>query len=171
MVYYSKKYADKQKHDRNQMIERAKDIIRNPKKYDKVSCKGAKNYINNIKFVKSTGDIADGLDLSLKEDLIKEEEKFDGYYSIVTSELKMSDMELRDKYRGLAKIEETFKITKTELETRPVYVWTKEHIEAHFLTCFIALVIIRLLEKKTNHNYSIRRLINSMNNFSAELDI
>lgn len=171
MVYYSKKYADKQKHDRNQMIERAKDIIRNPKKYDKVSCKGAKNYINNIKFVKSTGDIADGLDLSLKEDLIKEEEKFDGYYSIVTSELKMSDMELRDKYRGLAKIEETFKITKTELETRPIYVWTKEHIEAHFLTCFIALVIIRLLEKKTNHNYSIRRLINSMNNFSAELDI
>ena len=171
MVYYSKKYADKQKHDRNQMIERAKDIIRNPKKYDKVSCKGAKNYINNIKFVKSTGDIADGLDLSLKEGLIKEEEKFDGYYSIVTSELKMSDMELRDKYRGLAKIEETFKITKTELETRPVYVWTKEHIEAHFLTCFIALVIIRLLEKKTNHNYSIRRLINSMNNFSAELDI
>ena len=104
------------------MIERAKDIIRNPKKYDKFSCKGAKNYINNIKFVKSTGDIADGLDLSLKEDLIKEEEKFDGYYSIVTSELKMSDMELRDKYRGLAKIEETFKITKTELETRPIYV-------------------------------------------------
>ena len=133
MVYYSKKYADKQKHDRNQMIERAKDIINNPQKYDRLSCKGAKSYINNIKFNKSTGEIADGLELSLKEDLIKEEEKYDGYYSIVTSELEMSDAELREKYRGLSKIEETFKITKTELETRPVFVWTKEHIEAHFL--------------------------------------
>ena len=171
MVYYSKKYADKQKHDRNQMIERAKDIIKNPKKYDKVSCKGAKSYINNIKFVKSTGEIADGLELSLKEDLIKEEELYDGYYSIVTSELNMNDFELRDKYRGLSKIEDTFKITKSELETRPVYVWTKEHIEAHFLTCFVALVMIRLLEIKTAKKYSIRKLIDSMINFTAELDV
>lgn len=170
MVYYSQKYADKQRHDRNQMIERAKDIIKNPKKYDRVSCKGAKSYINNIKFVKTTGEIADGLDLSLKEDLIKEEELYDGYYSIVTSELNMNDFELHDKYRGLSKIEETFKVTKNELETRPVYVWTKEHIEAHFLTCFIALVIIRLLEIKTDKKYSIRALIDSMVNFAAELD-
>lgn len=170
MVYYSQKYADKQRHDRNQMIERAKDIIKNPKKYDRVSCKGAKSYINNIKFVKATGEKADGLDLSLKEDLIKEEELYDGYYSIVTSELNMNDFELHDKYRGLSKIEETFKVTKTELETRPVYVWTKEHIEAHFLTCFIALVIIRLLEIKTDKKYSIRALIDSMVNFAAELD-
>ena len=170
MVYYSQKYADKQRHDRNQMIERAKDIIKNPKKYDRVSCKGAKSYINNIKFVKATGEIADGLDLSLKEDLIKEEELYDGYYSIVTSELNMNDFELHDKYRGLSKIEETFKVTKTELETRPVYVWTKEHIEAHFLTCFIALVIIRLLEIKTDKKYSVRALIDSMVNFTAELD-
>lgn len=91
MVYYSRKYADKQKKDRNQMIERAKDIIDNQKKYDKISCKGAKSYINNIKFVKNTGEIADGLDLSLKLNLIREEEKFDGYYSIITSELTMSD--------------------------------------------------------------------------------
>ena len=170
MVYYSKKYADKQKHDRNQMIERAKDIINNPQKYDRLSCKGAKSYINNIKFNKSTGEIADGLELSLKEDLIKEEEKYDGYYSIVTSELEMSDAELREKYRGLSKIEETFKITKTELETRPVFVWTKEHIEAHFLTCFVSLVIVRLLEIKTQNKYSVRKLIDSMINFSAELD-
>ena len=170
MVYYSQKYADKQRHDRNQMIERAKDIIKNPKKYDRVSCKGAKSYINNIKFVKATGEIADGLDLSLKEDLIKEEELYDGYYSIVTSELNMNDFELHDKYRGLSKIEETFKVTKTELETRPVYVWTKEHIEAHFLTCFIALVIIRLLEIETDKKYSVRALIDSMVNFTAELD-
>jgi len=167
MVYYSQNYADKQKRDRNQMIERAKDIIAHPNKYDKVSVRGAKSYINNIKFVKDTGEIAEGLDLSLKLDKIKEEEKYDGYYSIVTSELEMSDYELREKYRGLAKIEDTFKITKTELESRPVYVWTKEHIESHFLTCFVALVILRLLEQKTNKKYSISQMIESMKKFNS----
>lgn len=171
MVYYSQKYADKQKRDRNQMIERAKDIIANPKKYDKVTCKGAKSYINNIKFVKSTGEIADGLDLSLKEDLIKEEEKYDGYYSIVTSELKMNDFELRNKYRGLAKIEDTFKVTKSILETNPVYVWTKEHIESHFLTCFVSLVILRLLEKKSNNKYSTDKIIKSLKQFGCINDL
>ena len=162
LVYYSQKYADKQKRDRNQMIERAKDIIANPKKYDRVSCKGAKSYINNIKFIKSTGEIADGIEMSLKEDMIKEEEKFDGYYSIVTSELNMNDFELRSKYRGLSKIEDTFKVTKSELETNPVYVWTKEHIESHFLTCFVSLVILRLLEKETNNRYSVNKIITSL---------
>lgn len=170
MVYYSQKYADKQKRERNQMIDRANDIIANPKKYDRITAKGAASYINNIKFDKITGAIADGIDLSLKKDKIAEEEKYDGYYSIVTSELNMSDKELRNKYRGLSKIEDTFKVTKTELETRPIYVWTKEHIESHFFTCFISLVIVRLLEEKTNHKYSPRKIIDSIKNFSAELD-
>lgn len=167
LVYYSQKYADKQKRDRNQMIERAKDIIAHPKKYDKITAKGAASYINNIKYVKDTGEVAEGLDLTLKLDKIAEEEKYDGYYSIVTSELNMNDYELRKKYRGLAKIEETFKITKTELESRPVFVWTSEHIESHFLTCFVALVIVRLLEHKTNHKYSISKMIESMKNFNV----
>ncbi len=165
MVYFSQNYADKQKKDRNQMIERAKDIIAHPNKYDRTSVSGAKSYINNIKFVKSTGEIAEGSDLSLKLDKIAEEEKYDGYYSIVTSELEMSDAELRKKYRGLAKIEDTFKITKTDLESRPVYVWTKEHIESHFLTCFVSLVILRLLEQKANKQYSIPQMIKSMKEF------
>ncbi len=165
MVYYSQNYADKQKRDRNQMIERAKDIIAHPNKYDRISVSGAKSYINNIKFVKDTGEIAEGLELSLKLDKIKEEEKYDGYYSIVTSELEMSDAELREKYRGLAKIEDTFKITKSELQSRPTFVWTKEHIESHFLTCFVSLVILRLLEARTNKKYSISNMIESMKNF------
>ncbi len=165
MVYYSQNYADKQKKDRNQMIERAKDIIVHPNKYDKTSVSGAKSYINNIKFVKSTGEIAEGIDLSLKLDKIAEEEKYDGYYSIVTSELEMNDSELRKKYKGLAKIEDTFKITKTELESRPTFVWTKEHIESHFLTCFVALVILKLLEQKTDKKYSISKMIESMRKF------
>jgi len=167
MVYYSQKYADKQKRDRNLMIERAKDLIANPKKYNRVTASGSAAYINNIKFDKDTGAVAEGLSLSLKLDKIKEEEKYDGYYSIVTSELNMSDHELRNKYRGLSKIEETFKITKSELEARPVLVWTKEHIESHFLTCFVALVITRLLEKKLKNKYSISKIIESLKEYNS----
>ena len=162
MVYYSQKYADKQKKDRNQMIERAKDIIENPKKYTQLTTRGSTSYINNIKFDKKTGEILQGLDLSLKIDKIKEEEKYDGYYSIVTSELNMSDKELRKRYRGLSKIEDTFKITKSELETRPVYVWTKEHIESHFLTCYIALVLSRILQHKLDKKYSVGKILESL---------
>lgn len=167
MVYYSQKYADKQKRDRNLMIERAKDLIAHPQKYNRVTASGSAAYINNIKFDKKTGAVADGLNLSLKMDKILEEEKYDGYYSIVTSELNMSDTELRSKYRGLSKIEETFKITKSELDGRPVFVWTKEHIESHFLTCFVALVITRLLEKNLKNKYSIHKIIESLKNYNS----
>ena len=167
MVYYSQKYADKQKRDRNLMIERARDLIAHPQKYNRVTASGSASYINNIKFDKSTGAVADGLSLSLNLEKIMEEEKYDGYYSIVTSELNMSDQELRNKYRGLSKIEETFKITKSDLNARPVLVWTKEHIESHFLTCFVALVITRLLEKKLDNKYSVRKMINSMKQYNS----
>ena len=79
----------------------------------------------------------------------------------------MSDQELRNKYRGLSKIEDTFKISKSELEARPVLVWTKDHIESHFLTCFVALVITRLLEKKLGNKYSIHKIIDSLKNYNS----
>lgn len=67
----------------------------------------------------------------------------------------------------MSKIEDTFKITKIELETRPIYVWTKEHIESHFFTCFIALIIIRLLKKKTNNKYSIKKIMDSIKKYTS----
>ena len=82
----------------------------------------------------------------------------------------MSDFELRKKYRGLSDIEETFKISKSNIETRPVYVWTKNHIEAHFLTCFVSLVIIRLLEQKVNKEISINMLLKEIKNFNCALE-
>ncbi len=167
MIYYSKQYADRQKHERENAVKKAKDLIENPGKYTQAASYGCTKYINNIRFDEETGEIPKGLELSLKLDKIKEEEKFDGYYSIVTSEKNLSDKEIRDIYKGLWKIEESFKITKSNLETRPVYVWTKEHIEAHFLTCFISLVIIRLLEYKTNRKYSTRKMIDSLKKFNS----
>lgn len=167
MVYFSQKYADKQKHDRDLMIEKARDLVSNPAKYNKATSYGAANYVKNLKFLKSTGEIADTSNLLIDEEKIKEEEKYDGYYSIVTSEEHLSDIEIRNIYRGLSKIENTFKVTKSNLESRPVYVWTPEHIEAHFLTCFISLVIIRLLENKLENKYSTKQIIESLKNFTS----
>ena len=167
LAYYSQKYAEKQKRDRQMMIDKANDLIKNPAKYNRSTSYGAAGYINNIKFNKKTGEILEGLELSLNQEKIEEEAKYDGYYSIVTSEKDMSDQMMRDTYRGLSKIEESFKITKTNFEARPVYVWTPEHIEAHFLTCFVSLVIIRLLEQKIEHKYSIDKIIDALKQYTS----
>ncbi len=167
MIYYSKKYADRQKKQREIAVEKAKDLINNPGKYTQATSYGCTKYINNIHFDEETGEVKENLDLSLKLDKIKEEEKYDGYYSIVTSEKNLSDKEIRDIYKGLWRIEESFKITKSELETRPVYVWTPESIEAHFLSCFVSLLIIRLLEQKLNRKYSNEYVIDSLRKYSS----
>ena len=167
MVYYSKQYADRQKHERELAIKKAKDLIDNPGKYTQATSYGCTKNINNIRFNEETGEIPTGLELSLKLEKIMEEEKYDGYYSIVTSEKNLTDEEIRKIYKGLWKIEESFKITKSNLETRPVFVWTNEHIEAHFLTCFISLVILRLIEYKTNRKYSTSSIIKSLKDYTS----
>lgn len=167
MVYYSQKYADKQKRDREKIITKANDLIAHPEKYNKATSYGVAGYVNNLKFVKSTGEIADGYDLSINQERIKEEEKYDGYYSIVTSEEHLSDIEIRRIYRGLSKIEETFKVTKSGLEARPVWVSRNDHIESHFLTCFLALVLIRLIENKLDNKYSFEKIIEAIRNYTS----
>ena len=167
MVYYSEKYAKKQKADRDAMIARAKDLIANPKKYTRVTAKGSSSYVINIAFDKNTGEIVSGKSLSLDEEKIREEEKYDGYYSIVTSELKMSDEEMRKVYKGLARIEDSFKVTKTYFESRPVYLRTNDHIDAHFTTCFLALVLIRLLELKLGSKYNAGKILESLKQYNC----
>ena len=167
MVYYSEKYAKKQKADRDAMVARARDIIEHPKKYDRITAKGSASYVQNISFSKETGEIVDGKVLTLDSAKIEEEEKYDGYYSIVTSELEISDEEMRNIYRGLAKIEDSFKVTKTYFESRPVYVRTNEHIDAHFATCFLALVLMRLLEIKLERKYPVGRIISSLKKYTC----
>lgn len=165
MVYYSDKYAKKQKADREIMITRAKDLIKHPKKYDRITSAGSAAYVRNIAFDKTTGEIVDGKNLELNLAKIEEEAKYDGYYSIVTSELNMSDMEMRDVYRGLAQIEDTFKISKSEFCSRPVYVRTNDHIDAHFTTCFTSLVLIRLLQVKLENRYPVGKIIEALKKY------
>ena len=167
MVYFSEKYAKKQRADREAMIARARDIINHPKKYDRITAKGSTSYVKNISFDKTTGEIVDGHMLSLDMEKIEEEEKYDGYYSIVTSELEMTDLEMHKAYKGLARIEDSFKVTKTYFESRPVYVQTNPHIDAHFSTCFLALVLMRLLEYKLDHQYSVRKILDSLKEYNC----
>lgn len=167
MVYYSQKYADKQKRDRDMVIAKAKDLIQNPGAYTRATSYGAAGYISNIQFNKDTGEISNDSALLLDERKIKEEEQFDGYYSIVTSEENLSDIELRNIYKGLSKIEETFKITKSEFDARPIHVRLEDHIDTHFLICFISLVIIRILQANINNKYTIKNILEKIKNFKV----
>ena len=167
MIYYSQKYADKQKRDRQMVIEKAKDLIKNPGNYTKATSYGAAGYINNIKFDEKTGVVAESSELILNQKKIDEDSKYDGYYSIVTSEENLTDLEIRNIYKGLSKIEETFKITKSEFNARPINVRLEDHIDAHFLICFISLVIIRILQSNINNKYSIKNLLEKMKSFKC----
>jgi len=149
VAFWSEKYARRARHDREGAIEKARALVANPGAYTKATSHGAARYVKNLRFDKETGEVADGSALELDLDAIAEAERYDGYYLIVTSETGWADGKVIDTYRELWRIEESFKVTKSELETRPVYVWTPEHIEAHFLVCYVALVILRLLQLAT----------------------
>ncbi len=165
IVFYSKKYARRTKHKRNALIAKAELLIASPAGYAKAENYGALKYIKGMKLDSKTGELTLEKKTSiptLDRDLIREEEKYDGYYSIVTSELDMPDSYVIETYQGLWQIEESFKITKSLLKARPIYVKNDDHIEAHFLTCFIALLLIRILEKKTGNRYSPEALVASI---------
>jgi transposase len=167
MVYYSEKYAKKQKYEREKAVMKAKDLIKNPANYTKATSYGCTAYINNISFSKDTGEIVDGKRLSINEEKIAEEALYDGYYSIVTSEKELSDKEIRDIYKGLWEIEESFKIIKSEFQTRPVFVSTEEHIQAHFLICFVTLLVMRVLEQLIGKSHTVRQIRNSLTSYSC----
>ena len=163
VIFYSEKYDKRAKAERAAALVKAQDLIEHPGKYTRATSYGAAGYVKNIDFDKETGEIlkpTKALELDLKK--LKEDEALDGYYVIVTSEYKETSDRIIEMYRGLWRIEETFRVTKSDLEARPVYVSREDHIEAHFLTCFVALVIARILEIKTEHKYSITRLLESL---------
>ena len=164
VIFYSEDYDKRAKADRAKTIEKSKDLANNPGKYNKATSYGAAKYIKNIEFDKKTGEILSLSSLlTIDEEKLRKEEALDGYYAIVTSEMDKTDEEIIEIYRGLWKIEESFKVTKSDLKTRPVYLSNKEHIEAHFLTCFIALAITRILQHRLDNKYSITKIIENLN--------
>ncbi len=147
IVFWSKDFADKAKHERSKIIEKAKQIITNPANYLKSTVGDAASYIKEIKYDKN-GEIIETPDLRLDEEAIKKAEELDGYYLIVTSETKLSNDEIINIYRGLWEIEETFSIVKGVLKVRPVFAKTLLGIHAHILVCFTSLLILRILQKR-----------------------
>ena len=170
VVFWSEKYAKRAKAEREAALAKARDLAANPGSYTRATSYGAAKYVKKVDYDKDTGEILTASSiLDIDEDLIREEEALDGYYMLLTSEMDTPDDKIIDMYRGLWRIEESFKITKSELEARPVYVWTREHIEAHFLTCFVALTISRILEMKLEHKYSTGRIIDSLSRAECSL--
>ena len=170
IVFWSEKYAKRAKVEREATLAKARDLAANPGSYTRATSYGAAKYVKKVDYDKDTGEILTASSiLDIDEDLIREEEALDGYYMLLTSEMDTPDDKIIDMYRGLWRIEESFKITKSELEARPVYVWTREHIEAHFLTCFVALTISRILEMKLEHKYSTERIIDSLSRAECSL--
>ena len=170
VVFWSEKYAKRAKAEREAVLAKARDLAANPGSYTRATSYGAAKYVKKVDYDKNTGEILTASSiLDIDEDLIREEEALDGYYMLLTSEMDTPDDKIIDMYRGLWRIEESFKITKSGLEARPVYVWTREHIEAHFLTCFVALTISRILEMKLEHKYSTGRIIDSLSRAECSL--
>lgn len=169
VIFYSKKYDLKAKADRAASLEKAKDLITNPSKYSRATALGAAKYVKNLTFDSKTGEILESAKQALlfNEEKLRKEEELDGYYAIMTSEYQESDERIVELYRGLWKIEESFKVTKSDLESRPVYLSRQEHIEAHFLTCFVSLVIARLLERRLKGKYSVTAVLDSLRSASC----
>ncbi len=168
VIFWGKKYADKARAERDEIRSKALALIEDPKKYTRATSYGAARYVKNLEYDPKTGEVLESKHLpTLDFDKFTEEEKYDGYYAIITSELGMSDDEIISTYRGLWEIEETFRVTKGTLEARPVYVSREDHIGAHFLICFIALVIMRLIQKKTGKLYSAEKIADCLSKISC----
>ncbi len=112
-----------------------------------------KEYVN-----KKTGEAIHSSDIKafVDFDKVAEYRKSMGYYQIITSELTMEPLEVIDKYHGLTQIEDQFHAMKSDLETRPIYVRTPEHVTAHLLTCMIALVVLRIIQKRITDSGTVK---------------
>ena len=168
IICYNEIYARRQKHKRAEVLEKAQKIVANPKRYNKKDVKGALRYVKNVEYDPETGEcLKTKLIPYLDEDKVAEDAKFDGYYAIITSEVHMPDHEVVKAYNGLWEIERSFRITKTDLKSRPVHVTLEARIGAHFLTCFIALLVLRLLGKRLNGKHGPEQIIQSLKKYQV----
>ena len=163
IVTFSFKYFDYNRNIRNSQIERAKKSIDTNQTTRKG--KNQNDYRRFIVDTKSTdtGEVAENSNLSLDEDLIKQEEQYDGYYALTTN--LVGDIEQILKItKGRWEIEESFRIMKTDFLARPVNLSREDRIKAHFLTCFMALLIYRILEKKLDYKYTTSQVLKELRN-------
>ena len=152
VVYFSKRFYDKQIHENKSFLDFIDKLEKNPENFrlTKSQSSSLRKFLKQELVNDKTGEILNSKDLKALidyEKINKYKESF-GYYQIVTSELDMDDRKVIDTYHGLSKIEDQFRVMKSDLETRPMYVRTKEHIHSHVLVCLLSLIIIRIIQNK-----------------------
>lgn len=168
IITFSRKMMEYQRFIRNRQIERAKVMLKNldPETYKK----GANDVTRFIKRTSSTksGEKANDKYI-LNQDVIEEEEKYDGYYAIATN-LDDPAKDIIEVSSKRYKIEDCFRVMKTNFGARPIFHQTREHITAHFMICYTALLIYRLLEKKLDMNkthFSVENIIETLQNMEV----
>lgn len=168
IVTYSPKYKAYQRKIRSRQIERAEKLIATPGRKRR-----GKNQNDPMRFIKKTsitpdGEIAEKQLYSLNEEQIQKEKMYDGFYAVITNlEGDVSEIIRINKQRW--EIEENFRIMKTEFEARPVYVRRDDRIKAHFMTCYISLLLYRLLEKKLGNTYTANQILGTLRSMQMTL--
>lgn len=159
---FSLKYRNYQQKIRNEKLSRAEKMLKNPGKLSRTNNqRDPKYYIRPNTTNEETGEITE-ISYELDTERILEEMKYDGFYAVTT--------DLEDKDLGLIlktnqqrwEIEECFRIMKSELKTRPVFVSRKEAIEGHLLTCFLALTVYRILEQYLEEDYTVSEILETL---------
>ena len=168
IVTYSPKYKAYQRKIRARQIERAEKLINSPGKKRK-----GKNQNDPMRFIKKTsytpdGEIAEKQSYLLDEEQIKKEEMYDGFYAVITN-LEGDVKEIIKINKQRWEIEENFRIMKTEFEARQVYVRREDRIKAHFMTCYISLLLYRLLEKKLDNKYTTSQILQTLRSMQMTL--
>ncbi len=168
IVTYSPKYKAYQRRIRERQIARAEKMIEQPGKKRR-----GKNQNDPARFVKTTtitndGEIAKKKIYDLDLERIEEEAKYDGFYAVITN-LEGDVGEILKINRQRWEIEENFRIMKTDFEARPVYVRREDRIKAHFLTCYISLLVYRLLEKKLENKYTCEEILSTLRSMQVTL--
>lgn len=151
LSFWSRKYYEKEKKEKETFIETLNKYIENPNSIPAGQKKGLDKYIIVEQVNPKTGEIIKTKELKrINMKKIEEESKYLGYYLINSSDKTINDLEMIRIYKGLTQIENCFRITKSELKARPVYCRKPEHIKGHFLVCYIALTIMRILQNKVS---------------------
>ena len=152
IVYWSRNFYEHDLHENARFLETLEKILKNPKGYriTDMQARMIRPFFKDVILNSETGEViaASKLKALLDKEKLEEFKSHFGYYQIITSEINMPPLEAIEKYHGLTRIEDQFRVMKSDLETRPVYLRTREHIEAHLLICLIALTMIRMIQCK-----------------------
>jgi len=152
VVYWSRRFEERSKRENKRFLDFLQKLEESPANFriTALQSKALRKFMKKEYVNTKTGEAINSSDIKgfVDFDKVAEYRNSMGYYQIVTSELTMDPREVIDKYHGLTQIEDQFRVMKGDLETRPVYVRTPEHVDAHLLICMIALVLMRIIQKK-----------------------